>query len=44
MYYAMGIVTLDLGPRTDLEIEERLRGDTGAERLTASRSIPPQIS
>lgn len=32
---AMRIVTLDLGPRTDLEIEERLRSDTGAERLTA---------
>jgi type IV secretory pathway VirD2 relaxase len=32
---AMQIVSLDLGPRTDLEIEERLRGDTGAERLTA---------
>ena len=32
---AMRIATLDLGPRTDLEIEERLRSDTGAERLTA---------
>lgn len=32
---ASRIVTLDLGPRTDLEIEERLRSDTGAERLTA---------
>lgn len=32
---AMEIVSLDLGPRTDLEIEERLRSDTGAERLTA---------
>lgn len=32
---AMQIVSFDLGPRTDLEIEERLRGDTGAERLTA---------
>jgi hypothetical protein len=32
---AMRMLTLDLGPRTDLEIEERLRSDTGAERLTA---------
>lgn len=32
---AMRLVTLDLGPRTDLEIEERLRSDTHAERLTA---------
>lgn len=32
---AMRLVTLDLGPRTDLEIEERLRSDTGEERLTA---------
>ncbi|MBV9527328.1 relaxase/mobilization nuclease RlxS [Sphingomonas sp.] len=32
---ASRIVTLDLGPRTDLEIEERLRSDTSAERLTA---------
>lgn len=32
---AIDIVTLDLGPRTDLEIEQRLRADTGAERLTA---------
>lgn len=32
---AMRLVTLDLGPRTDLEIEERLRSDVGAERLTA---------
>jgi type IV secretory pathway VirD2 relaxase len=32
---AAEIVTLDLGPRTDLEIEERLRHDIGAERLTA---------
>ena len=32
---AARIVTLDLGPRTDLEIEERLRSDTRAERLTA---------
>ncbi len=32
---AMRIVTFDLGPRTDLEIDERLRSDTGAERLTA---------
>jgi type IV secretory pathway VirD2 relaxase len=32
---AARIVTLDLGPRTDLEIEERLRSDTGEERLTA---------
>ncbi|EZP68031.1 Conjugal transfer protein TraI [Novosphingobium resinovorum] len=31
---AVGLATLDLGPRTDLEIEERLRADTGAERLT----------
>jgi len=29
------LVTLDLGPRTTLEIEERLRHDVGAERLTA---------
>lgn len=32
---AMEIASLDLGPPTDLEIEERLRSDTGAERLTA---------
>lgn len=32
---ASRIVTLDLGPRTDLEIEVRQRSDTGAERLTA---------
>lgn len=32
---AMRLVTLDLGPRSDIEIEERLRSDTGAERLTA---------
>jgi type IV secretory pathway VirD2 relaxase len=32
---AADIVNLDLGPRTDLEIEERLRSDAGAERLTA---------
>ncbi|QDC37224.1 relaxase/mobilization nuclease RlxS [Sphingobium fuliginis] len=32
---AIDIVTLDLGPRTDLEIEERLRADTAEERLTA---------
>lgn len=32
---ASRIMTLDLGPRTDLEIEERLRSDVTAERLTA---------
>lgn len=32
---AIDMVTLDLGPRTDLEIEERLRHDTNEERLTA---------
>ncbi|MGQ0588338.1 MAG: relaxase/mobilization nuclease RlxS [Sphingosinicella sp.] len=32
---AAQLVTLDLGPRTDLEIEQRLRRDVGAERLTA---------
>ena len=32
---ASAIVSLDLGPRTDLEIEERLRHDDGQERLTA---------
>src|SRR5690606_9005972 len=32
---ASRLATLDLGPRTDLEIEARLRGDTDAERLTA---------
>lgn len=32
---AIDLVNLDLGPRTDLEIEERLRSDTNAERLTA---------
>lgn len=32
---ASRIVTLDLGPRTDLEIEARLRADITAERLTA---------
>lgn len=31
---ASDILTLDLGPRTDLEIEARLRADTDAERLT----------
>jgi type IV secretory pathway VirD2 relaxase len=30
------LVTLDLGPRTDFEIEQRLRRDVGAERLTAT--------
>ena len=29
------LVSLDLGPRTDREIEARLRRDVGAERLTA---------
>ncbi|QTD57301.1 relaxase/mobilization nuclease RlxS [Parasphingorhabdus cellanae] len=29
------LVTLDLGPRSDLEIEQRLRHDAGAERLTS---------
>lgn len=29
------LVTLDLGPRTDPEIEQRLRRDVGEERLTA---------
>jgi type IV secretory pathway VirD2 relaxase len=29
------LVTLDLGPRTDLEIERKLRLDVGAERMTA---------
>jgi len=32
---AMAIATLDLGPRTDLEIDARLRADVGEERLTA---------
>ena len=32
---AMAIATLDLGPRTDLEIDARLRSDIGEERLTA---------
>ncbi|WP_033073849.1 relaxase/mobilization nuclease RlxS [Sphingopyxis sp. MWB1] len=32
---AVDIVNLDLGPRTDLEIEERLRSDVTAERLTS---------
>ncbi|MEO5774472.1 MAG: relaxase/mobilization nuclease RlxS [Sphingomicrobium sp.] len=32
---ASAIVSLDLGPRTDLEVEERLRHDVGQERLTA---------
>ena len=32
---AAELVTLDLGPRTTLEIEERLRHDVDAERLTA---------
>ena len=31
---AAELVQLDLGPRTDLEIEARLRHDVGAERLT----------
>jgi type IV secretory pathway VirD2 relaxase len=31
---ASAIVSLDLGPLTDLEIEERLRHDIGQERLT----------
>lgn len=31
---AIDIATLDLGPRTDLEIEARLRADTNEERLT----------
>src|SRR3546814_2465809 len=29
------LVTLDLGPRTDQEIEARLRHDIGEERMTA---------
>lgn len=32
---ASELVTLDLGPRTDREIEARLRHDVGQERLTA---------
>jgi type IV secretory pathway VirD2 relaxase len=32
---AAELVTLDLGPGTDLEIEQRLRRDVGEERLTA---------
>ena len=32
---AMAIATLDLGPRTDLEIDTRLRSDVDEERLTA---------
>ncbi len=32
---ATAIATLDLGPRTDLEIDARLRSDIGEERLTA---------
>lgn len=32
---AAELVTLDLGPRTNREIEERLRHDVGQERLTA---------
>ncbi len=32
---AMEIATLDLGPRTDLEIEDRLRHDIWEDRLTA---------
>ena len=32
---ASAVVSLDLGPRTALEIEERLRHDVGQERLTA---------
>lgn len=32
---ASALVSLDLGPRTDLEIEERLRHDVSQERLTA---------
>ena len=31
-----GLVTLDLGPRTDVEIERRLRVDLDAERLTST--------
>lgn len=29
------LITLDLGPRSDLEIEQRLRHDVGEERLTS---------
>jgi type IV secretory pathway VirD2 relaxase len=32
---AAELVSLDLGPRTTREIEERLRGEIGAERLTS---------
>jgi type IV secretory pathway VirD2 relaxase len=32
---AMDLLDIDLGPRTTLEIEERLRHDIGAERMTA---------
>jgi type IV secretory pathway VirD2 relaxase len=31
---AVALITLDLGPRTDLDIEEHLRHDIGEERLT----------
>jgi type IV secretory pathway VirD2 relaxase len=30
------LIALDLGPRSDLEIEQKLRRDIGAERLTAT--------
>ncbi len=33
---ATQLVTLDLGPRTDLEIDARLRFDVGQDRLTAT--------
>lgn len=32
---AAELVSLDLGPRTSIEIEERLRAETGQERLTS---------
>lgn len=32
---AAELVSVDLGPRTDLEIENRLRAETGVERLTS---------
>jgi type IV secretory pathway VirD2 relaxase len=37
---AAELVSLDLGPRTDIEIEHRLRGEAGQERLT---TIDPRL-
>src|SRR3546814_10425854 len=41
---AIDIVNLDLGPRTDLEISERLRGDVRSEEHTSELQSLMRIS